>query len=154
MPTFQFGWGNSFSYKKFDLSFFFRGVFGHSLVNTNNARYGSATSINIQSGMDIALDYMDATNAPKFSDLYVEKADFVKLDNFSLGYTFDFPESIYVSKVRAYFSGQNLLTFTNYTGTSPEVRYSDHGNALAPGIDRGDTYFGTRSFTFGFNVTF
>ncbi|OFZ27091.1 MAG: hypothetical protein A2437_16425 [Bacteroidetes bacterium RIFOXYC2_FULL_40_12] len=160
LPKFQLGWGNTFKYKNFDLSFFVRGVFGHDLVNTNNARYGSPSTINIQSGMNTALDYFNATQAPSFSDIYVENANFIRLDNFSLGYTLNLSDNKYVSKVRAYISGQNLFTITNYTGTSPEVRYADKVNAtdspnpLAPGIDRGDTYFGTRSFTFGVNVTF
>jgi iron complex outermembrane receptor protein len=111
----------------------------------------------IQSGMDQALDFKDAENGPVYSDVHVEKANFVKLDNFSVGYNFNFPESKYLSVVNVYFSGQNLFTITNYTGVSPEVRYGDagdNGNPLAPGIDRENTYFSTRTFTIGFNVTF
>jgi len=154
LPSFQLGWGNTLKYKNFDLNFFFRGVFGHDLVNANNAFYGSPSLINIQSGMGIAMDYFEATKTPSYSDIYVEDASFIKLDNFAIGYTLNLDDNKYVSKVRAYISGQNLFTITNYSGTSPEVRYTDRGTSLAPGIDRGDTYFGTRSFTFGLNVTF
>ncbi len=104
--------------------------------------------------MGIAMDYFEATKTPSYSDIYVEDASFIKLDNFAIGYTLNLDDNKYVSKVRAYISGQNLFTITNYSGTSPEVRYTDRGTSLAPGIDRGDTYFGTRSFTFGLNVTF
>jgi len=157
LPTFQIGWGNTFTYKNFDLNFFFRGVFGHSLINTNNARYADPVTIAIQNGMTQALDYKNYQGKMEFSNLSIEKADFVTLDNFAIGYTLNLPESKYVSKVRASVSGQNLFTITKYTGTSPEPRFGDSGdnnNPLAPGIDRGDTYFRTRSFTFGVNVTF
>jgi TonB-linked SusC/RagA family outer membrane protein len=160
LPKFQMGWGNTVKYKSFDLSFFFRGVFGHSLINTNNLRYGSPTTISMQNGMNIAKEFKDVVGgAPRFSDRYVEKADFIKLDNFAVGYTFSTTNSKYISKVRAYVAGQNIFTFTKYTGTSPEVRYTDtqdlnNPDPLAPGIDRGDTYFSTRSFTFGANITF
>jgi iron complex outermembrane receptor protein len=89
--------------------------------------------------------------------VHVEKADFVSLDNFSLGYQFDFRESKYVQTMRIYLSGQNLFTLTNYSGVSPEVRYgdaNDNNNPLAPGIDREKTYFRTRSFTVGASITF
>ena len=157
LPKFQFGWNNSFTFGNLDVSFFLRGVFGHYLINVNNARYGNPNVIGIQSGMNQTLDFADATDGPIYSDVHVEKADFVKLDNFVIGYNFHFPKSKYVSKVRAYISGQNLFTITNYSGVSPEVRYGDaydNNNPLAPGIDRENTYFTTRSFTFGVNVTF
>ena len=155
LPKFQIGWGNTFTWKGFYLNFFLRGVFGHSLVNINNARYGAGGSIAIQNGMQQALDYIDA-EAPVFTDIHVEKADFVKLDNFSFGYNFDFKDSKYVSTLTLYLSGQNLFTITNYSGVDPEVRYNDpydSNNPLAPGLDRENTYFRTRSITIGANIT-
>ncbi len=157
LPKFQFGWNNSFTYKNLDVSFFIRGVFGHYLINVNNARFGNPNVIGIQSGMNQTKDYMDATSGPIYSNVHVEKADYVKLDNFSIGYNFNFRESKYVRKARVFVSGQNLFTITNYSGVSPEVRYGDaydNNNPLAPGIDRENTYFTTRSFTFGVNVNF
>jgi iron complex outermembrane receptor protein len=157
LPDFEFGWGNSFTFGNFYVNFFLRGVFGHSLVNVNNARYGVPVVLGIQSGMQQALDFQDATNGPVFSDVHVEKADFVKLDNFSVGYNFNFPESKYVESLQLYLSGQNLFYITNYSGVEPEVRYgdiNDNNNPLAPGIDRERTYFATRSFTLGLNLRF
>jgi iron complex outermembrane receptor protein len=157
LPDFQFGWGNSLTYKNFYLNFFFRGVFGHSLVNVNNARFGEPSTIAIQSGMSIAQDFIKATDGIVYSDVHVEKASFVKLDNFAFGYNFDIPDNKYVSMVKLYLSGQNLLTITDYSGVDPEVRYgdaNDNNNPLAPGIDREKTYFSTRSVTLGLNVIF
>ena len=157
LPDFQLGWGNTFSYDRWFLNFFVRGVFGHSLVNVNNARYGVPVVMGIQSGMQQALDFQDAVDGPVFSDVHVEKADFVKLDNFAFGYTLPFENSKYVNALKLFISGQNLFTITNYSGVDPEVRYTDSGdnnNPLAPGIDRENTYFATRALTFGLNLTF
>ncbi len=157
LPDFELGWGNTFYIGNFNINFFLRGVFGHSLLNVNNARYGVPVVMGIQSGMAQALDFIDATNGPVYSNVHVEKADFVSLDNFSLGYRFDFPNSNYVSNLNIYISGQNLFTITGYSGVSPEVRYGDaynNNNPLAPGIDRENTYFRTRSFTLGASISF
>jgi iron complex outermembrane receptor protein len=155
LPKFTIGWGNTFNYKGFYLNFFLRGAFGHSLVNVNNARYGNPGSIGVQNGMQQALDYMDAS-APVYTNIHVEKADYVKLDNFSFGYNFNFEKSKYVSVLTLYISGQNLFTITNYSGVDPEIRYGDsydNNNPLAPGIDRENTYFRTRSLTVGVNIS-
>jgi len=157
LPDFQFGWGNTFSYKGFYLNFFLRAVIGHSLVNVNNAKFGVPVVLGIQSGMEQILDFQDASNGPEYSNVHVEKADFLRLDNWSVGYNFKIKENDYVKSVKLYFSGQNLFTITNYSGVDPEVRYVDtwdNDNPLAPGLDRQNTYFSTRSFTLGVSVVF
>ena len=93
-------------------------------------------------------------DAQIFSSLYVEKGDFVKLDNATLGYNFNIGKKgnmASVRSIRAFISGHNLFTITGYTGADPEVRYSDNlnRNILAPGIDRRATWVLTRSFTLG-----
>jgi iron complex outermembrane receptor protein len=156
LPKFQMGWGNSFTWKGLYLNFFIRGTFGHSLVNVNNARYGVPAAIALQNGMEQALDYFDATNGPIYSNVHVEKANYVKLDNFAFGYNFTFNKSKYISALTLYLAGQNLFTITNYSGVDPEVRYGDaydNNNPLAPGIDRENTYFRTRSLSIGLNLT-
>jgi iron complex outermembrane receptor protein len=77
-----------------------------------------------------------------------------------IGYNFDMSNSGAISNLRAYVAGQNLFTITDYTGIDPEVRYVDEGdsgednNALAPGIERRNTYFTTRTFTVGVTIGF
>jgi iron complex outermembrane receptor protein len=157
LPKWQFGWGNYFTYKNFYLSFFLRGTFGHSLVNVNNARYGDPDIINIQSGMGITMDFINTKGGLQYSDVHVEKADFVRLDNWSFGYNFDFKDNDYITRLTLYIAGQNLFTITNYSGVDPEVRYgdtNDNDNPLAPGIDRQDRYFSTRSLTLGLKLLF
>ncbi|NNE14332.1 MAG: hypothetical protein HKN51_05110, partial [Saprospiraceae bacterium] len=81
-------------------------------------------------------------------------------------YTFDTSNSKFES-VRLFVAGQNLFTLTGYTGVDPEVRLGDTGSVdnggrdnadnpdvLAPGVDRRNTYFFTRTFTLGANISF
>lgn len=157
LPDFQLGLGGSFSYKGFYANLFFRAVLGHSLVNVNNAKFGVPNVLSIQSGVEQALDYKDAINGPIYSDVHVEKADFLRLDNWTLGYNFKIKDNDYISGCKVYFAGQNLFTLTNYSGVDPEVRYTDsndNNNPLAPGIDRQRTYLMTSSFTLGINLSF
>ena len=150
LPDFQFGFSNSFQYKHFDFNFFIRGVFGHDLLNVSNTRYGVPNAIGIQNGMRQVLDFAEVQNGPVFSDVHVEDASYVKLDNVSLGYNMKIKDK----SLRLFVTGQNLVTITNYSGIDPEVRYQDNGNSLAPGLDREDTYFATKGYTFGLNFKF
>lgn len=167
IPDFELGWTHTVRYKNWDLNAFFRGAFGHSLVNNFRVFYeprvGSQGSYNF-----INTEYADAniTNA-KFSSLYVEKADFVKLDNISVGYSFDISEeSKYFKDIRVSLTGQNLFTITNYSGADPEPAFTDRGSVdnggflsgnadpLTPGIDRRYNYFASRTVTLGININF
>ena len=167
-PDFELGWTNQLKYGNWDLNAFFRGAFGHSLINTYRAFYeprvGSQGSYNF-----VNTKYADPsiTNA-KFSSLYVEKADFFKLDNLSLGYTFNLGENKYIKGIRVTASGQNLFTITDYTGSDPEPALQDRGSEpdnggftttaandpLIPGIDRRNNYFSARTYTLGLNINF
>jgi TonB-linked SusC/RagA family outer membrane protein len=157
LPKFELGWTNSFTYKNFDLNFFLRGSFGHDLINTNRAFYENPSVASIYNVVKTKYFNPDLKDAQLFSSLYVEKGDFVKLDNASLGYNFNISQKAgSVKSIRAFITGQNLFTITGYTGADPEVRYSDNltGNILAPGIDRRGTWVLTRSVTFGVNIVF
>ena len=95
------------------------------------------------------------------NSIHVEDASFFKLDNMSIGYNFDMSGSSTFRNIRVYFAGQNLFTITDYTGIDPEVRYVDSGeneddpdDALSPGIERRNTFFTTRTFTFGLSLGF
>ncbi len=94
------------------------------------------------------------------SDYHVENASFVSLDNLSLGYNFNLPESLGFRKIRVYLAGNNLFYITAYKGSDPNPRYLDnhpyqtHNNPLVPGIDRRNTWLRTRSVSFGVNIGF
>jgi len=57
-----------------------------------------------------------------FSNLWLYKADYLKLRNLTLGYTLPkkWVTKIGLQDVRVFFSGENLLTFTNFPGMDPE----------------------------------
>ena len=86
-------------------------------------------------------------------DWAVEDGSYLKLSNITLGYTFPkkIVNKIGLSKLRLYATGNNLLTWTKYTGYDPEV--STMSNAMTPGVDFG-AYPRSRSFVFGVNVAF
>ncbi len=171
LPDFEMSLNNSFSFGDFDLNLFFRGSFGHSMVNTYRAFYeifpenSGANSINTDKANP------DVTTA-SYNSEHVEDASFLRLDNASLGYTFDTANSK-IGACRLYVAGQNLFTITGYTGVDPEVRLGDEGavdngnrtnsdiygfkpvlDVLAPGVDRRNTYFSTRTITLGLNISF
>jgi len=75
----------------------------------------------------------------------------------ALGYNIKLPQSGAFSKIRVYLAGNNLFYITNYKGVDPNPRYGDiedNNNPLVPGVDRRNTWFRTRSFTFGANIVF
>jgi len=164
LPDFEMSLNNSFNFGAIDLNLFFRGAFGHSLVNTNRAFYEFTPDI-LAANVVKSPKAVEGVKTASYNSIHVEKADFVRLDNASLGYTFDTANSNIFSNARLYIAGQNLLTFTGYSGIDPEVVLGDTGafsngdragtvNPLAPGVDRRNTYFSTRTFTFGLNLAF
>lgn len=153
VPTFSLGFQNQFKVGNLDFGFFFRGDFGHEMVNHYRVFYeplGARSVDNL-----VITDYFNEnlTATPVFSSHYVEDASYVALDNATIGYTFDMGATAFRS-LRLYVTGQNLFYITNYSGFDPNVRWNDPntGSALAPGLDRRNTYFRTRTFTVGVNV--
>lgn len=152
-PEFSIGFQNQFNIGDFDISFFFRGDFGHEMVNHYRIFYEPLGSRSVDNLVITEYFNPDLTATPIFSSHYVEKADYVALDNATIGYTFDMGSTAFRS-LRLYVSGQNLFYITNYSGFDPNVRWTDPntGSALAPGLDRRNLYSRTRTFTVGVNV--
>ncbi|MCJ7447288.1 MAG: TonB-dependent receptor [Bacteroidales bacterium] len=83
----------------------------------------------------------------------VERGDYVKVRNISLGYTFKkLPSQLGIQSIRLYTQAFNAFIFTKYSGSDPEVSTNGDTN-LSPGIDR-NTAPQARTFTFGINVNF
>jgi len=170
LPNLTLGLTNTFQFGDFDFSFFIRGDFGHDMVNMYRLFYeplgdGSRTIENI-----VKTQYFDETLTanPEFSSHYVEDADYVALDNATLGYTLDVSDNPFFSRARIYVTGNRLFFLTDYSGVDPSPIYSDPGasdnggspsrefnaSPLAPGLDRRNRYFRTRAFTLGVNLAF
>ncbi|MBQ6710445.1 MAG: hypothetical protein IJN26_07100, partial [Bacteroidales bacterium] len=77
--------------------------------------------------------------------------DYVKLDNLTLGYTFNTKNVKYLDKARVYLSGENLLCITKYQGLDPELNYSGYSSF---GMDYREKYPVLRTFSVGVNITF
>jgi TonB-linked SusC/RagA family outer membrane protein len=143
---FTFGFGNTFSWKGFDLTIFLSGSYGNDV---RNLYVSNASSTHLPR---ISASTTNGNN--RVSDLYVEDGSYVRIQNVSLAY--NIPKK-YISKLnlqsaRIYANLQNLYTWTKYDGFDPEIGcYS--GDALRNGIDYG-RYPSPRMYTFGLNVSF
>ncbi|MGB3546158.1 MAG: SusC/RagA family TonB-linked outer membrane protein [Saprospiraceae bacterium] len=167
LPDFSIGFQNQFTLgANVDFSFFLRGDFGHDLANLPQNFYGQQGNLTTRAIDNLIVNdrfQEGILGAPQFSDYFVEDASFVVLDNAQIGYTLRLGEGSSIRDIRFYVAGQNLFYITGYSGVDPNVRYGDRGpdpapdtptNVLVNGLDRRNTYFRTRSFTFGANVNF
>ncbi|WP_410493088.1 SusC/RagA family TonB-linked outer membrane protein [Catalinimonas alkaloidigena] len=166
-PNFVAGLTNTFSYKGLELSLFFQGSFGNDIYNQNLVSIeGMAdpfnqttrvldrwTPANPDTDMPRAVRY-DPNNNRRFSTRFVEDGTYVRLKNLTLAY--NLPNALMqrakLGGVRIYATGQNLLTFTNYSGYDPEVS-ADPFSSVGFGRDYG-VYPQARTYTVGLNVTF
>jgi iron complex outermembrane receptor protein len=166
LPDFTFGWNNSFTFGNFDATIFFRGAFGHDLLNSYRGFYENTEPTTVVNYNVVNTKHFDpAVKGAKVNSVHVERADFFKLDNMSIGYSVPMQGKA-IRKFRLYVAGQNLFVITDYTGVDPEVRYVDTNDVnpngffpgspdpLSPGVERRGTYFTTRTYTFGVNLSF
>ncbi|MNE75149.1 TonB dependent receptor [compost metagenome] len=88
-----------------------------------------------------------------FSSYEIEDGSFLRLKTVALGYTFSnaIAKKLSARKIRVYASGQNLITWTNYSGYDPEV--STKNTALTPGFD-GSSYPRAYVLNVGLNFIF
>lgn len=155
LPTVTGGLTNNFKYKNFDLSLFFNGVFGNYIYdNTANAYFTQGA---LNNGRNVTKEVVGngegAFNAPDVSSRFIQKGDFIRLQNFSLGYNVPTKGKV-LSGLRIFLAGQNLLTFTNYKGQDPEVNTNKTINGISSlGIDY-QAYPRARTITLGANFSF
>lgn len=161
-PDFIFGLGNTFSWKGFDLSVFLQGSYGNQIINGNRQTLEMFTGQ--QNASTTALERWTAGNpgatiprakldpAPIFSNRFVEDGSFLRLKSVSLGYTLpkELTNKLRLHTVGVYVTGQNLLTWTKYTGFDPEVT---SGSNVSPGTDSG-IYPASKTILAGLRVTF
>nr|WP_083415722.1 TonB-dependent receptor [Algibacter lectus] len=152
LPNFTFGLNTNLSYKRWDLSLAFIGQTGGLLVNNTNL----ALNINnIVSDRNVLSQFYNDgasfTNQPQLSTLYLEKSDFIRLNNARLGYSIDTDalNITWLQGLNLYVSGQNIFTITNYSGFDPLVNSPRaSGGNQSIGIDY-TTYPSSRSFLLG-----
>lgn len=155
IPKFNFGLNSQLRYRKFDLSFSFIGQTGGYLVNN------TALDLNINSlasDRNVLKKYYEdkanTANAVQLSSLYLEKSDFIRLNNLRLGYTFAFHQVPWMQSFNIYVSAQNLLTFSGYSGYDPLVNTTKTVNGnQSLGVDYA-TYPAAKTFLLGATIKF
>ncbi|MFV8343433.1 SusC/RagA family TonB-linked outer membrane protein [Flavobacterium sp. XS2P39] len=145
-----YGFNTSITYKNFDMGMNWRGSWGNYNYNNVDSSKGSFNNILIRNtdlanGVENVLETGFRSNDTKRfeSDYYIQDASFVRLDNVSVGYTFNQKENA-SSLVKLTLSAQNVLIITKYEGLDPEI---------SGGIDR-NLYPRPITFTLGLNVNF
>ncbi|MDQ1160466.1 TonB-linked SusC/RagA family outer membrane protein [Chryseobacterium sp. SORGH_AS 447] len=163
-PKFSYGLSYNMAWKNFDLNVFFQGVYGNKIFN--GFKFVSLNPGGTGQNYNMDRDILNAwtpqntdTDIPrlvqgdpsgnysKVSDFYVEDGSYLRLKNFTVGYSF--PKDLYkrldINKLRIYVTTNNLFTITKYTGFDPEVGMNSYG------VDTG-RYPQARSFIFGVEV--
>lgn len=162
LPKFIFGITNNFTFKGFDLSVFIQGVQGNKILNeTRKSMETSDPSDNLlrtviegawradkPSNTLPSIRQWRSTGTDSF---YIEDGSFVRLKNVSLGYVIPVKLS-WIKRVRAYVSGQNLVTLTKYRGFDPEVN-SNFSSNTQYGLDS-YAYPAARTYTLGVSLSF
>lgn len=170
IPTSTYGVNLGVNYCAFDFSLSGYGVSGNKIYNalkgtrtdggenitaeTFNQRWTGKGSTNVNPG---------AARDSYASSYYLESGSYFRINNITLGYTFDKLYSS-TSKLRIYLTAQNPFMFTKYSGFSPEIsgvseNSSGIGNSSAGG-PKGTSgielsaYPTTRNFLFGLNLQF
>lgn len=152
-PKLNIGWNNNLTYKNWNLTAFFTGVFGNDVYNSARAHYTSAQMFS--DGKNVMKDFLsnpagDASGSLP-SDRYIEKGSYLRLQTLTLGYTFDNCFDGWIQKLQLYATANNVFTISNYKGLDPEVNLG----GIDPGIDyRWSRYPHTRSFIIGAKINF
>ncbi len=162
MPDFYYGFGLNLGYKGIDFSCNFQGVYGNEILNLER-RYllnmEASSNMMVESlqrwpfgDLNRATRKSTGRNGASTSTFHIEDGSYLRLQNLTVGYTLPskLTKRFHISKLRVYVQGNNLLTWTNYTGYNPEANKHNE-DALRPGEDYG-AYPVSRTFSFGLNL--
>ncbi|WP_161599506.1 SusC/RagA family TonB-linked outer membrane protein [Hymenobacter nivis] len=173
-PAMTFGVNLNAGYRGFDLQASLVGTLGNDVVNANKGWwYSGSYNYNKIAGLENLAWHGEGTsntvpriaandnnqNLTRFSNFYVEDGSYARLRNLQLGYTFSksVSNAMRMASLRLYVSGQNMFTFTKYSGLDPEIgygrSYTDASSALNRGVDLGN-YPTSRTYLVGANIAF
>ena len=145
-------WTNTLKWKNFDLSVMFNGAFGFQIFNMR--KYGMGLR---GSGSDNVLrstylkDRDVWSGGGVISSYFLERGDYFKLENVTLGYTVPIKNRRLLDTLRVYLTAKNLFTLTGYSGTDPSAVTS---TGITPGIDVTSAYPAATQLTLGVTVKF
>ena len=164
IPKYEYSLNLNGDYKGFDVNVFFQGVGGNKIYNGNNFQM-----MGMDSGRNFGVETLNAwtpsntnTSMPRAvigdpngnnraSTRFLEDGGYLRIKTIQLGYSFQdlLNDSVDIDRLRLYVTGQNLFTFTDYSGLDPEVG----GSVLSRGIDR-TLYPKYKSFIVGLQLKF
>ncbi|MBQ7708838.1 MAG: SusC/RagA family TonB-linked outer membrane protein [Bacteroidales bacterium] len=151
IPKLFLSWNNTLRYKNWDLNIFMNGAFGHMIYNNRRAGNligsGNANVFRTAYTRDSAIREYGGV----VTSYFLERGDFMKIQNITLGYTFLPKKKDVLQSLRVFLTASDLYTFTGYTGTDPALLST---NGLTPGVDNGTGYPETRVVTLGATLTF
>ena len=153
LPDLEIGWSNNFTlFKNWTIDISLRSMIGNDVFNATRMFFDNPDLLPDLNALPEAIDWAEQgrNNGPVISDIYVEDGSFLKIDYLSLGYNFSLKQSDWVKTLRLYMSGNNLYTFTKYSGVDPETTFS----GLSFGLDQYNVYPKVRTVTFGISATF
>ncbi|HEX2395844.1 MAG TPA: SusC/RagA family TonB-linked outer membrane protein, partial [Bacteroidales bacterium] len=164
-PDFIYGMTNNFSWKNIHLTIFLQGSHGNDIYNASRMETEGMYDAKNQSVNVLdrwrrpgQITYMPRATSEKdnlvASTRFVEDGSYLRLKTLTLSYnvTSTFLRKWGVTRLQPYFTAENLLTFTNYSGFDPEVNQYG-GSAIIQGIDWG-TYPQSKSYVIGLNLEF
>lgn len=157
-PDYTIGFNNEFTFKNFNLNISLVTKQGVNVINTMHRYTAEAW------GNNLAVYLSDKAPRPVWgvgskahtivSSWHIEDASYIRIRNIMLGY--NLPKSLIrnigLNNLRVYFTANNPITWTKYSGYNPEVS-SNFGNALTPGEEFGN-YPVDKSFSIGLNLNF
>ncbi|MFB6248362.1 MAG: SusC/RagA family TonB-linked outer membrane protein, partial [Salinibacter sp.] len=165
-PDYSYGLTGSLNWGPFDLSLFLQGVGGHQLAvaywgfsrgmtrvwNHDTAVLDRWTPNNRDTDVPRAVDG-DPNNNSRISDRFIEDGDYLRLKRVTIGFEPQFiSQFAQVRSARIYIRGEDLLTFTGYSGLDPEVGNSS-GGLRGFGYDTAQITH-PRRFTVGVDLSF
>lgn len=153
LPDINTGLSLNFSKGNWDANAYFAGQFGFYVYNnTANAFLNRPTFVTSRNGTPDGVGLL----SQEVSTLYLEKGDFVRLQNLSVGYNVPLSGDGTLDSLRLSLNGQNVFLITDYSGLDPEV--SSNTGAFANGIPSAGIDYTSfprpRTFTLGINATF
>jgi iron complex outermembrane receptor protein len=150
-PKFTYAFNNNFGYKNWNLSVFFRGVAGQKAYNNALAGLESGSNLRLQNGQNVTRASLTngIKNGQLLSDLWLENASYLRLDNASLGYTFRNISGM--QHLRLFVAGNNLFVITKFRGLDPEIEVASQSGAYISSENRTAK---TRAVSVGLSVGF
>jgi iron complex outermembrane receptor protein len=147
-PDATFGFQSTFNYKGFDFAFNLRASIGNYVYNNVNSSTAQTSLLQDQAVLgNIPTSVLNTnfvnTSDVILSDIYIENGSFLRMDNITLGYTFNNKIKGFKS-IRLWTGVQNVFIISEYSGLDPEV---------FGGIDN-TIYPRARTFLFGANIKF